>query len=85
MTIPRVTNEPLEIRARGADLIEGSGRLDVPEITDGAEDCTIAITYESRLIDLQTAKSASASTLSLNQPFTWTVVVINAALVVEAL
>lgn len=29
------------------------GRLDVPTITDGAETCTISVTYESRLIDLQ--------------------------------
>jgi hypothetical protein len=32
------------------------GRLDVPEIVDGAETCTITITYESRLIDLQTPR-----------------------------
>jgi hypothetical protein len=29
-----------------------AGRLDVPTITDGVETCTITITYESRLIDL---------------------------------
>lgn len=29
-----------------------SGRLDVPSITDGQETCTISISYESRLIDL---------------------------------
>lgn len=28
------------------------GRLDVPTISDGAETCTVTITYESRLIDL---------------------------------
>lgn len=37
-----------------ADPVESFvGRLDVPEITDGAETCTINISYESRLIDLQ--------------------------------
>lgn len=34
-----------------------SGRLDVPEITDDAESCRITISYESRLIDLNTARS----------------------------
>lgn len=29
-----------------------SGRLDVPEITDGQDTCTVAITYESILVDL---------------------------------
>jgi hypothetical protein len=29
-----------------------AGRLDVPQIADGAETCVITITYESRLIDL---------------------------------
>ncbi len=29
-----------------------TGRLDVPQIADGAETCTITISYESRLIDL---------------------------------
>lgn len=33
------------------------GRLDVPEITDNAESCTVTISYESRLIDLNTARS----------------------------
>lgn len=28
------------------------GRLDVPEIADSGDDCTISISYESRLIDL---------------------------------
>ena len=32
------------------------GRLDVPEIADGEDDCTITISYESRLIDLQTPR-----------------------------
>ena len=39
-----------------APVLAFTGRLDVPEITDGAEDCTISITYESRLIDLQTPR-----------------------------
>ena len=34
-----------------------AGRLDVPEITDDAEACRITISYESRLIDLNTARS----------------------------
>jgi len=29
-----------------------AGRLDVPEITDNAESCTLTISYESRLVDL---------------------------------
>ncbi len=33
-----------------------AGRLDVPEITDDADACRITITYESRLIDLNTAR-----------------------------
>ncbi|PLL13945.1 hypothetical protein C0V75_00345 [Tabrizicola sp. TH137] len=34
-----------------------AGRLDVPEITDDAETCRITISYESRLIDLNTPRS----------------------------
>jgi len=34
-----------------------SGRLDVPEITDGQDACVITISYESRLIDLNTPRS----------------------------
>lgn len=34
-----------------------AGRLDVPEILDGAETCTITVSYESRLINLQTARA----------------------------
>jgi len=34
-----------------------AGRLDVPEITDDADSCRITISYESRLIDLNTARS----------------------------
>ena len=34
-----------------------AGRLDVPEITDDAEACRITISYESRLIDLNTPRS----------------------------
>jgi len=34
-----------------------AGRLDVPEITDDAESCRITISYERRLIDLNTARS----------------------------
>ena len=34
-----------------------AGRLDVPEITDDADTCRITIAYESRLIDLNTARS----------------------------
>jgi len=33
-----------------------AGRLDVPDIIDGATECTVSITYESRLIDLQTPR-----------------------------
>lgn len=33
-----------------------AGRLDVPQISDGADTCTITISYESRLIDLQTPR-----------------------------
>jgi hypothetical protein len=29
------------------------GRLDVPEVVDGGETCTITVSYESRLIDLR--------------------------------
>lgn len=36
-----------------ADPVQSfAGRLDVPEIIDGAETCVISITYESRLVDL---------------------------------
>jgi hypothetical protein len=36
-----------------ADPVQAfSGRLDVPEIKDDADSCTITISYESRLIDL---------------------------------
>lgn len=36
-----------------ADPVQAfSGRLDVPEITEDADTCTITISYESRLIDL---------------------------------
>ena len=34
-----------------------SGRLDVPEIKDDADTCTITISYESRLIDLTVART----------------------------
>lgn len=34
-----------------------AGRLDVPEITDDAGACRITISYESRLIDLNTARA----------------------------
>jgi len=33
-----------------------TGRLDVPTISDGANTCTITVTYESRLIDLGRAR-----------------------------
>ncbi len=33
-----------------------TGRLDVPTISDGAETCTVTVTYESRLIDLGRAR-----------------------------
>lgn len=40
-----------------ADPIQGfAGRLDVPTIMDGAETCTVTISYESRLIDLNTPR-----------------------------
>jgi hypothetical protein len=32
------------------------GRLDVPEISDDGESCTVVINYESRLIDLERAR-----------------------------
>lgn len=32
------------------------GRLDVPTITDGEDTCTVTITYESRLIDLNSPR-----------------------------
>ncbi|TCO68506.1 hypothetical protein [Rhodovulum euryhalinum] len=41
-----------------ADPVQAfSGRLDVPEITEDGTGCTIAIAYESRLIDLTTPRS----------------------------
>ncbi len=39
-----------------APVLAFAGRLDVPEVTDGQETCSVTITYESRLIDLQTAR-----------------------------
>lgn len=40
-----------------ADPVQAfAGRLDVPTISDGAEVCTISITYESRLINLTRAR-----------------------------
>ncbi|MFD1913796.1 hypothetical protein [Halodurantibacterium flavum] len=33
-----------------------SGRCDVPEIADDAETCRITVSYESRLVDLQTPR-----------------------------
>lgn len=32
------------------------GRLDVPTVADGQDTCTVSITYESRLIDLNTPR-----------------------------
>ena len=41
-----------------ADPVQAfQGRLDVPEITDNAQSCTVTISYESRLIDLGTPRS----------------------------
>jgi hypothetical protein len=41
-----------------ADPVQAfSGRLDVPEIKDDADTCTITISYESRLIDLTVART----------------------------
>ena len=41
-----------------ADPVQAfSGRLDVPQISDDASHCTIAISYESRLIDLTTPRN----------------------------
>lgn len=41
-----------------ADPVQAfSGRLDVPEITDDVGTCTITISYESRLIDLNTPRT----------------------------
>jgi hypothetical protein len=34
-----------------------SGRLDVPELSDDQQECTITISYESRLIDLTVART----------------------------
>lgn len=42
--------EDLQIIASPALVF--SGRLDVPQITDGADSCTVTISYESRLLDL---------------------------------
>ncbi|WP_299945366.1 hypothetical protein [uncultured Ruegeria sp.] len=40
-----------------ADPVESfAGRLDVPEIVDGAETCVISISYKNRMIDLQTPR-----------------------------
>jgi hypothetical protein len=33
-----------------------AGRLDVPEIEEGAETCTVTISYESRMLDLTTPR-----------------------------
>lgn len=47
-----------EDRSIIADPVQAfSGRLDVPEISDSADSCTITISYESRLIDLGTART----------------------------
>lgn len=41
-----------------ADPVQAfQGRLDVPEITDNAKSCTLTISYESRLIDLNTPRT----------------------------
>jgi hypothetical protein len=40
----------------GTPYLAFSGRCDVPVIEDGAETATIAITYESKLIDLDRAR-----------------------------
>lgn len=41
-----------------ADPVQAfQGRLDVPEITDNAQSCTVTISYESRLIDLNTPRN----------------------------
>jgi hypothetical protein len=41
-----------------ADPVQAfTGRLDVPEIKDDADTCTITISYESRLIDLTVART----------------------------
>lgn len=37
-------------------LLSFEGRLDVPEIDDSAETCSVSISYESRLIDLERAR-----------------------------
>lgn len=46
--------------AAGAIIVDPvevfAGRLDVPQVTDGTESCTITISYESRLIDLSRAR-----------------------------
>ena len=47
-----------EAREVIADPVQAfSGRLDVPEITDNEQSCTLTISYESRLIDLGRARS----------------------------
>lgn len=43
----QIISDPLQVFA---------GRLDVPTITDGADTCTVTISYESRLIDLNRAR-----------------------------
>jgi hypothetical protein len=41
-----------------ADPVQAfSGRLDVPELQEDGQSCTLTISYESRLIDLGTARS----------------------------
>jgi len=41
-----------------ADPVQAfTGRLDVPEIADTGESCTVTISYENRLIDLGTPRN----------------------------
>jgi hypothetical protein len=47
-----------EAREVIADPVQAfTGRLDVPEIADAGESCTLTISYESRLIDLGVART----------------------------
>jgi hypothetical protein len=41
-----------------ADPVQAfTGRLDVPEISDAGDSCTLTISYENRLLDLQTPRN----------------------------
>lgn len=47
-----------ETREVIADPVQAfTGRLDVPEIADAGDSCTLTISYENRLLDLQTPRN----------------------------